>query len=91
MLLLLEIDWYVFAAHNTLGKAQILLAFSPDDTQAIQIGIYAMGENSEDKYRRKAPEASYRFNLIERKNISSMFFISLSLMLSAGTLKVETI
>lgn len=53
----------VYAAHNSMGKAQIWFTGSPDDTQSFKIVWYELGLNSASNYENPVPAGDFSFKL----------------------------
>ena len=61
----------VYAAHNSNGKAQIWLTFSPDDAQSFKIAWYALGEDQSKPIAGKAPSGMFRFETLATRPVAA--------------------
>ena len=60
----------VYAAHNSLGKAQIWFTVSPDDTQSFKIVWYALG--AKGAYcKNPVPARDFRFKLLAKHPVAA--------------------
>ncbi|EFX73115.1 hypothetical protein DAPPUDRAFT_325613 [Daphnia pulex] len=60
----------VYAAHNSLGKAQIWFTVSPDDTQSFKIVVNALGSQAVN-FENPVPTGEKRFKLLAKHPVAA--------------------